>query len=130
MRRELFCAIILACLTLAGCGGQGFVPAGGKVTFDDGTPVGGGGVAFMTDTFMADGDIKPDGTFVLTSLKPGDGLPPGSYKVTIGWSELDAREGTIYHIHPKFSDPTTTELTAEVKKGDKNQFEFTVTKPK
>jgi len=121
--------MILTCLVVAGCGGQGFVPAGGKVTFDDGTPVGGGGIAFQTSTFMADGQINADGTFTLSSLGPGDGLPPGTYKVTVGWTENDANERTIYRVDPIFGDPDTTTLTAEVIKG-KNQFEFVVTKPK
>lgn len=129
MRRRQFCAMILTCLVVAGCGGQGFVPAGGKVTFDDGTPVGGGGIAFQTSTFMADGQINADGTFTLSSLGPGDGLPPGTYKVTVGWTENDANERTIYRVDPIFGDPDTTTLTAEVIKG-KNQFEFVVTKPK
>ena len=129
MKRKLFFAMILACLAIAGCGGQGFVPAGGKVTFDDGTPVEGGGIAFMTDTFMADGRINPDGTFTLSSLKPGDGLPPGTYKVTVGWTENDANERTVHRVDPLFGDTKTTTLSAEVVKG-KNRFEFVVTKPK
>lgn len=28
-------------------------------------------------------EVQPDGTFELSFLKPGDGLPPGDYKVTI-----------------------------------------------
>ena len=130
MKTNLFCVVILVCLAIAGCGGQGFVPTGGKVTFDDGSPVGGGGIAFQTDTFMADGTINSDGTFTLSSLKPGDGLPPGTYKVIVGWTEYDANERSIYRIDPLFSDRQTTTLSAEVTKGGKNQFEFVVSKPK
>ena len=129
MKTKLFCVVILACLTVTGCGGGGFVPAGGKVTFDDGTPVGGGGIAFQTSTFMADGRINPDGTFTLSSLKPGDGLPPGTYTVTVGWSEYDANERTVYLVDPSFGNPNTTTLKAEVTKG-RNNFDFVVSKPK
>ena len=130
MRTTLFCALILTCLAIAGCGGQGFVQAGGKITFDDGSPVTGGAVAFQTNAFMADGRINSDGTFTLSSLKPGDGLPPGTYQVTVGWSETEDSGKIVYFVDPLFSDPKTTTLTAEVGKGGKNQFEFVVTKPK
>ena len=132
MQTKQFYAMILACLIVAGCGGQGFVPAGGKVAFDDGTPLEGGGITFQTETFMAQGEIRSDGTFTLSSLKPGDGLPPGTYKVVIGWSDYDANERIVHHVDPIFADPMTTTLTAEVVKGGKgqNQFEFVVTKPR
>ena len=79
---------------------------------------------------MADGMIKPDGTFTLSSLKPGDGLPPGDYVVTIDASEVNDKDKTTYLIDPSYADPEKTPLRAEVKQGDKNQFEFKVTKSK
>ena len=132
MRTTLFCAFVLTCLALTGCGGQGFVPAGGKVSFDDGSPVAGGGIVFQAGTFMADGSINADGTFTLSSLKPGDGLPPGTYQVTVGWSVTEDNGKTTHYVDPLFGDLKTTTLTAEVTKGNKNknQFEFTVSKPK
>ena len=130
MNKYLLCLSLCLVFAISGCGGQGFVPAGGKVTFEDGSPLSKGGIAFSTDTFMADASIKPDGTYTLSSLKPGDGLPPGTYKVTIGASEVNDKEQTTYLVDPLFADTATTPLTAEVTKGGKNQFDFTVTKPK
>ena len=134
MKTKMFYVVILVCLIFTGCGGHGFVPASGKVTFDDGTLVTGGGIAFVTETFMADGKINSDGTFTLSSLKPGDGLPPGTYKVTIGWTETTGAVGpnmkTTNFIDPLFANVKTTTLTAEVTKGGKNRFDFVVTKPK
>ncbi|MDR0335593.1 MAG: carboxypeptidase-like regulatory domain-containing protein, partial [Planctomycetaceae bacterium] len=101
----------------------------GKVTFEDGSPLTQGGIAFSTATFMADGKIRADGSFTLTSSKPGDGLPPGNYIVTISASETDDKERTIYLVDPKFGDVTTSPFTAEVS-ADQKKFDFTVSKPK
>jgi hypothetical protein len=119
---------ILVCITISGCNNK-FIPVHGKVTFEDGSPLTQGGIAFSTATFMADGKIQPNGTFTLTSLKPGDGLPPGDYTVTINASETDAKEKTIYLIDPVFGDVTTTPLTANVSANQKI-FDFKVSKPK
>ena len=102
--------------------------AGGKVTFDDGSPVTQGGVVFETDSFMAEGRIQSDGSYTLSSLKPGDGLPAGSYRVTISSMEMGDNYQPIYYVDPKFSNSATSGLTADVAKG-KNRFDFTVTKP-
>ena len=125
-KHHLF-AIVLSLIVVAGCGGE-FIPTGGKITFDDNTPVPFGGVVFETDSFMADGQIKPDGTYTLSSLKPGDGLPAGTYKVSISAVEYDADERQVIIVHPKFSDPNTSGLTAVVSKGQ-SRFDFTVTRP-
>jgi hypothetical protein len=122
--------MIVICLTVTGCGGKGFVPAGGTVKYDDGSPVTTGGIAFQASDFMADGKINPDGSFTLSSLKPGDGLPPGTYKVMVSASETDDKEQTISLVDPSFGSVGTTTLSAEVSKGGKNQFDFVVTKPK
>lgn len=129
--KKFLSMLIVFCLfsVFSGCGGQGFVPAGGKVTFEDGSPLTTGGISFSTDTFMADGTIQSDGTYTLSSLKPGDGLPPGNYTVTIDASDVDANEKTTYLIDPMYADPEKTPLKAEVKKGEKNRIDFTVTKP-
>lgn len=77
--------LLLSGSFLIGCsGGGGTTKAGGIVKYDGkpltrGTlefyPVGGGRTANAT--------IEEDGTFVLSYRKPGDGLPPGEYKVAI-----------------------------------------------
>jgi hypothetical protein len=126
MKHYLF--FVLLCLTISGCN-NGFVPVHGKVTFEDGSPLTQGGIAFSTATFMADGKIQPDGTFTLTSLKQGDGLPPGNHVVTISASEVDTKERTTYLVDPMFGDVTTTPLTAEVSVNQKI-FDFKVSKPK
>ena len=128
MTKNFLFVLLLVCTSIIGCG-KGFVPAGGKVTYEDGSPVTSGGIVFSSSFFMAEGRIQSDGTYTLFSLKPGDGLPPGQYKVTIGASETDERERSVDLIDPKFSDPKSSPLFAEVIKGGTNQFDFQVTKP-
>ena len=74
----MFC---LCALLLQGCGNQ--VAVSGKVTFSDGSPLTRGEVRFQTSTFMASGNIQPDGSYILSSLGKDDGIPAGTYTVTV-----------------------------------------------
>jgi len=66
-----------------GCGGDN-VHVSGKVTFsDDNSPLTAGVVNFESASHNARGDVKPDGTFVIGTLKENDGLPRGNYRVSI-----------------------------------------------
>ena len=105
------------------------MPFGRKVTYsDDGSPVVQGGVVFRTPTFIAQGAIKEDGTYSVGTDKANDGLPPGTYQVTvIGTAETvfgpprdpnsssDLPSVTMTpKVDPKFEDPATSGLTATV----------------
>ena len=68
-------------LLATGCGRN--VPLQGKVMYEDGTPITVGMVHFASETVLARGAIRPDGTFVVGTLHQADGLPPGEYKVYI-----------------------------------------------
>jgi hypothetical protein len=76
---------VLLLLGAAGCG-SGLYPVQGKVTLDDGTSVTGGIVVFESrgeQPITARGEIQPDGKYQLSTHKPGDGVPPGKYRVLI-----------------------------------------------
>ena len=70
--------LLVACV---GCGGRSQVH--GKVVFSDGSPLTYGTVNFTSGEVMCKGQIEKDGTFKMRTFKPGDGVPPGTYKVYI-----------------------------------------------
>jgi len=79
--RYLFVLLVLA--VVSGCG-SGLVPLRGTITFsDDGSPLTMGVILFDDGKTTAKGIIKPDGTYVVGSLKQNDGLAPGLYKISI-----------------------------------------------
>ena len=83
---RLALAALLA-LGLAGCGGNRY-PVEGKVVWTDGTEasdLAGGTVVFESadGTTSANGEIREDGSFRMHTLKPGDGVAPGEYRVVV-----------------------------------------------
>lgn len=65
--------------------------------------------------------VKEDGTFELSTLKPGDGAPEGEYAVTVSWtgekptvSDSDLPE----KLPPKYQNPAFSGLKVRVKQGE------------
>lgn len=87
---------------------------------DDGSPVPIGTVMMSTGTYLARADLKPDGTFVVGSLKETDGLPAGTYRVSIAGAKKiighTASGDDILEslIDEKFEDRDTSDITIEV----------------
>ena len=81
--RTLFFLLLTALmLTAVGCSDK--VQMRGKVTFsDDNSPLTSGQVSFQSDTVLARGYLKPDGTYILGTDTEKDGLPKGTYRVSI-----------------------------------------------
>lgn len=124
MKRVSVLSLLFLICAFSGCSNN--VRINGNVTFDDGTPAPTGIVCFDSGSYIARGNIKSDGTFVMGSVKETDGLPPGNYKVFFidvhketGKSPTsDGSEGEpIYTslIADKYDSPETSDLTAEVK---------------
>jgi hypothetical protein len=127
-------ATLAMLLTVSGCGASGSVT--GRVTFEDGSPLDAGTISCETQVgdkvVMARADIKRDGTFELGVKRPGDGIPPGTYRVAVApralyQQELDNHAPPI--IDSKFTKYDTSGLSLEVKPGA-NALTVTVTKPK
>jgi hypothetical protein len=141
----------LLAMVLTGCsGGPRLGKVSGKVTFK-GKPVPTGTIMFYPDAGPAAvGAIGPDGTYTLTTIKPGDGAVVGSHRVTIQATtvgpgsladpssfeeELQFAQrqdpkakvlvpGKVEWIVPeKYSRPDTTDLTATVQPGT-NSIDF------
>ncbi len=125
--------ILLPILTLFLCFGcSKYVSVSGKVTYEDGSPVTVGQVAFTDDDFVSRGELKPDGTYRLGRIVDGDGIPKGTYKVYLYDAVVyDAVPGGSSIVKPQvkshFSDPETSGLTCTVEGA--TVFNFTVEKP-
>jgi hypothetical protein len=67
--------------------GVAVYPVSGKLTFEGKPLAGGGSIAFVAPSGQvgktAGGEIKPDGTYSLTTYKEGDGSMPGEFRVIV-----------------------------------------------
>ncbi len=130
MRIPTAALMIPALLCLAaccGCGAEGsgpaapLIPVKGTVTYRV-KPVTKGLVKFTPDGYgrAARGELQSDGTFVLTTLKEGDGVVAGHHQISIsGTGSHPAKE----LVPKKYTQRTTSKLTAEVD-AEHNEFQF------
>jgi hypothetical protein len=93
-RRRTVLLLAAMALVAGGCGGGEKVPSlakvHGKVSYN-GKPMALGKVLFIpvkrgegeTRPFPAGAEIQPDGTYVLTTVNPGDGAAIGEHKVVM-----------------------------------------------
>jgi hypothetical protein len=138
----------LTVVLVAGCGST-LQPAGGRVLVN-GFPVTEGTIMFypVAKGRPATGRIVQDGSFTLSYQKPGDGLPPGEYKVVIvadvfkpgqrtaqqAYDEANMKRqgiedtstqahGTLIHVvPPEYNDVATTPLTQTVASSAEPQY--------
>jgi hypothetical protein len=80
--------VVAAVLGLAGCGGPRLYPVHGKVFWENGAEAreldGGLVVCEAADGgISARGDIQKDGSFYLSTFKPGDGAVLGKHRVAV-----------------------------------------------
>jgi hypothetical protein len=122
MRARAFASIVAAIVALPmcwGCGsnaapdGTSMVPVKGKVTFK-GKPLTDGTITFEPDDFgrAAHGNIQPDGSFVLTTFKDGDGAVRGHHRIAVSGS---AKRGQAVPL--KLRDPSSSKVEVEVSEG-------------
>ena len=129
-------AVALALLLgAAGCGPKMY-PVRGKVTLGDGKPLSEGMVVFerkgeAKEAVTARGEIQADGSYELSTHKPGDGVPPGSYRVLVA-PKTDPNAVDRAPKPPPFdlryANFDTSGLEFEVKSGGPNDFPITVQK--
>ena len=133
--------LLLTGLVLTGCGGgpadtPPLARVKGTVTLD-GKPLTSGSVQLTPDTNrgtkgrMALGNINEDGTFELMTIKAGDGAQVGYHVVAIECyesSDFDPNQPVNQSpkllIPKRYTDPKTSQLTAEVKAGEENTLKF------
>ena len=133
MTRKLLLTFALTGLVImVGCSGKQQLT--GTVTFsDDGSPVPTGVVFFETPTFSAQGSIK-DGKYIVGSTAMADGIPKGTYQVSIRGAEdsvlIDGPGGSQIErrtllIDGKYQRPDTSGLTFTVD-GTRNTRTFNI----
>lgn len=125
-----FCVALLA----AGCGSGRSTkthPVKGTVTYQ-GQPLPEVVVSFYPEQGRpAAGMTDAQGAFSLSTFDPKDGAPAGFYKVAINEPAPDRAEGD-YSVPPekpprfpvKYTNPSESELVAEVKPSSDNDFKF------
>ncbi len=112
--------IVLATLLLGtcwGCGsGSGKLPdliaVKGKVTYK-GQPLTKGTIRFEPDGFgrMASGNLQSDGTFVLSTLKDGDGVVAGHHRVFVSDVDKNLAKDRAFK---KYTQATTSKEEVDV----------------
>ncbi|MCI0461898.1 MAG: carboxypeptidase-like regulatory domain-containing protein [Gemmataceae bacterium] len=104
-----------------GCGDK--YPVKGKVQFRDGTPLTAGVVIFTDEQGASSGygSVGPDGSFEITYDKPRDGLPKGTYRVTVmppsPWGLTEEQKKTApprWGIALKYLSPDTSEILVTI----------------
>lgn len=154
MKRVYGSCLLLVVACVAGCGGGGAsggattYPATGTVELN-GQPLSGATVIFspVGDQPTATATTDDQGNYTLQTYDFGDGAAAGSYKVTISKSQTPESDGgdalgddehaedTGEHskdggstaqelVQAKYTNASTTPLTAEVKADGENVFPF------
>ena len=129
--------VVAVVSTFFGCSGEpfDFVPASGRLTYDDGTPLptaGGLRVVFSSTTPPINGEMYPpsgtafpdaDGTFAsVSSSRAGGGLVRGEQKVVILYQDVDSKK----FVPKEYTSPKTTPLVVNT---DNVPFEIKVPRP-
>ena len=112
--------LTLLAFCVVGCGDRMY-PVRGIITLSDDTPLTKGLVIFERieggPPLTARGNVKADGRFELSTVRPGDGVPLGKYKMVI--NPLDASdapdEAKVLAFDVKYVNFGTTDLVVEVK---------------
>ena len=125
MKNQILFALCFFCIVLlAGCS-NGNIKATGVVVFDDGTPLTKGNVVFQSPQHQYTGTIGQDGTFRLGGVKPGNGLPSGTYNVAL--SNVNTEEELV--INAKYAVAEASGISFEITKGSREPLRVVVTRP-
>jgi hypothetical protein len=122
---------VIAILLVAGCGRPSYqldtAPVRGTVTLD-GEPLPSGYVVVPTMRGrMAIGEIKPDGTYVMTTYSTGDGVQIGSQRVIVTPVPSDQKVEKRVPIPERYQQAGTSGFTIEVKPGEEHVLNLELT---
>ncbi len=127
-------AVAALVLFAAGCAEQRIHPVRGTVKFADGKPLAAGRVTIDTGDALTGswGAIQPDGTFVMGTNTPTDGVPAGTFRVAIVGAITQPSGDQVMLdpkplIHERYTRPETSGLTFTVP--DQTVWDIVVEKP-
>lgn len=108
----LCCGACLGCSAAGGGAPTTRIPVKGKVTYK-GQPVARGRIKFQPDGFgrPAFGPLKSDGTYELTTEKPGDGVVAGHHLVTVTDTGIQSPKNALA---TKWASKAASGMTADV----------------
>lgn len=117
---------------MSGCSGDRIYPVQGKVVSADGIAPRFGTVEFRsrTDGTVASGTIAEDGTFSLTTKKPGDGALVGEHDIILV-RFINVEDGPLHthghavEIPKRYASFETSGLQATVKASKENPITVT-----
>jgi hypothetical protein len=121
-------SLLVLAIGIAGCSSSDApktAPARGTITIN-GKPLANVGVTFLPEGTgpIASANTNEQGEFNLRTVNPGDGAPIGMHRVVVGAAEEGPRKPGAPAIPPKYGRLESTDLSAEVKAGEKNVFSF------
>ncbi len=108
-----FCAVLV---TAGGCrdGRPTVVKVSGRVLIDD-KPLTTGVVRVVpADAAPASGEIRPDGTFTLSTFRPGDGCVPGEHPVAVVAIKTLSSSAIQFFVPKKYVDHVTSGKTVNI----------------
>jgi hypothetical protein len=135
-RLGAFLALLFLVVSVEGCGGKGLYQVHGTVEFKDGSDVEvleGGLVTFQPADLdapvksSARGEIKKDGSFVMSTYSEGDGVLPGRYRVMVAPPPFFAKargQTAPQLMDEKYQSFSTSGLEITV---DKAMTDYTIT---
>jgi hypothetical protein len=109
------------CLTSgAGCGSPSLYPVEGTILFQDGKrakELAGATIDFepIEGRNSARGEVDADGTFRMGTFQQGDGVFPGSYKVSVQHPLATLDRPTQRVLDPRYENIKTSDLRVTVK---------------
>lgn len=111
--------VVALTLALAGCGPPKVVPVNGHVQFMDGgdpAPLAGYVVTFEPGEKLVGGtgEVRPDGTFAISTFGENDGAVPGQHRVALTPPRATEGGRASRVIDARYGSLETSGLTAEI----------------
>lgn len=135
MTARLHILVLVGIVTAsAGCAEQRIHPVRGTVKFADGKPLTAGRVVIDTGDALTGswGAIQPDGSFVMGTNTPTDGVPAGTFRVSITGAVTQPSGDQVMLdpkplIHERFTKPETSGISFTVP--EQEEWDIVVEKP-